>query len=130
MNETKDKSYEWSSKVILLAEDTDTSVMYYQAALRKTKAELIWAPDGLEALKIAQSDQQIDVILMDINMPNLNGIEATREIKKIRPELPIIIQTAYVLSDEKKRSIDAGCDEFLTKPVNISQLLTTLDQLL
>ncbi len=122
--------YDWASKVILLAEDTDTSVMYYQAALRKTKAELIWVPDGMAAIEIVKSDQKIDVILMDINMPRMNGIEATTEIKKIRPDLPIIIQTAYVLSDEKKRSFEAGCDDFLTKPVNISQLLTTIEQLL
>ena len=122
--------HNWASKVILLAEDTDTSVMYYKAALRKTNAELIWAADGQEALDIVQSGQHIDVVLMDINMPGMNGIEATREIKKIKPDLPVIVQTAYVLSDEKKRSFEAGCDECLTKPLNISQLLSTLDQLL
>ena len=122
--------FDWSGRTILIVEDTDTSVMYYRAALRKTNVNLICVENGEEAVNMVQNGEKIDLILMDINMPVMNGIEATGKIKEIKPEIPIIVQTAYVLNDERIRSFDAGCDGFMAKPVKINQLFTTLQSLL
>jgi CheY-like chemotaxis protein len=127
---TDNKNYDWSDKTILIVEDTDTSVMYYRAALKKTKVKLVYADNGQSALDIIESGSNFDLILMDINMPVMNGIDATKKIKEIAPKIPIIIQTAYVLNDERIRSFDAGCDGFMAKPVKIQQLFATMESLL
>jgi hypothetical protein len=127
---SENSSVDWACKSILIVEDTDTSIMYYKAALNRTKAKLMYAKNGVEALEIVKSGDKIDIILMDINMPIMNGIEATKEIKKINPNIPIIIQTAYILNDERIKSFEAGCDAFIAKPVKINQLFSTLEELL
>lgn len=128
--EGENKKHDWYGKTILVVEDTDTSIMYYKAALKRTKAKLLYAYNGVEALDVIKSGKDIDLVLMDINMPVMNGIEATKEIKKINPHIPIIIQTAYVLNDERIRSFEAGCDGFMAKPIKINQLFTSMEELL
>jgi len=125
-----DKPGNWEGKTILIVEDTETSIMYYKAALKRTKVKLLNAGTGEEAINIMKSDNVVDLILMDINMPIMNGIDATKEIKRLRPDVPIIIQTAYILNDERIRSFEAGCDGFMAKPVKINQLFTTIQSLL
>lgn len=127
-NETN--SHDWTGKSILVVEDTETSVMYYKAALKRTNAKLLYASNGQEAIEAVNKGEEINLILMDINMPIMNGIEATKEIKKLSPKIPIIIQTAYILNDERIRSFEAGCDGFMAKPIKIHQLFTTIEHLL
>lgn len=121
---------DWSGKTILIAEDTETSIMFYMAALKKTKAKLLQANNGKETVEFVKSGEKIDLILMDINMPEMDGLEAAEEIKKLKPNLPIIIQTAYVLNEERIRSFEAGCDGFIAKPVKIYQLIETIQSLI
>ncbi len=123
-------NYNWSEKTILIVEDTDTSIMYYKAALKKSKVNLVCAENGLQAVELVRQGKHFDLILMDINMPILNGIEATRQIKSINPKIPVIVQTAYVLNDERIKSFEAGCDGFMAKPVKIQQLFDTIESLL
>jgi len=118
--------HDWTGKVILIAEDVETSNKFFSAALKRTNATLLWAKTGTEAVDIVISSPQIDVILMDLNMPGLNGFEATRKIKEIRKTIPIIVQTAYLLSGEEKMSYEAGADEFISKPIKFAILLETL----
>jgi len=127
-NEKTSIKYDWSDKVILIVEDTETSNRYFNAALKKTNATILWAKDGLEGVEIAKKNEKIDVILMDIHMPFMNGFEATREIKKIRKDAVIIIQTAYVLSNEREKSFEAGCDDFIAKPINFKELLEVINR--
>ena len=115
---------DWEGKVVLVAEDTTTSVLFYKAVLKKTKASLIFVRNGLDAVK---KDENINLVLMDINMPDLNGIDATKEIKQIRPHLPVIIQTAYVMNNERISSFEAGADGFIAKPVTIKKLFEALE---
>ena len=75
-------------------------------------------------------NKQIDLVLMDLNMPEMDGFEATQKIKSMRPEVPVIAQSAYILSGEEKRSIEAGCDEFLAKPIRLSSLVDVLQRYL
>lgn len=123
-------NYNWSEKTILIVEDTDTSIMYYRAALKKSKVKLVCAENGLQAVEFVRQGKHFDLILMDINMPLLNGIEATKQIKSINPKIPVIVQTAYVLNDERIKSFEAGCDGFMAKPVKIQQLFDTIESLL
>jgi len=81
---------------------------------------------GLDAVRICEENSEIDIVLMDLKLPLMTGIEATKKIKKIRPELPIIAQTAYAFSEDKKVALQAGCDGFITKPIDNNVLLETV----
>jgi two-component system, cell cycle response regulator DivK len=128
--EFSDTTYSWSGKTILIVEDNETSNIYFEAALRKTKAVLIWAKNGLDAVEMVKNNSQINLILMDINMPKLDGIEATRIIKSMNPEIVIVVQTAFILSGEERMCQEAGCDEFITKPIRLKYLLDTINRYL
>ncbi len=128
--ESNDATYSWAGKTILIVEDNETSNIYFEAALRKTKAKLIWAKNGIDAVETVKKNQQVDLILMDINMPKMDGIEATRIIKTLNPDIVIVVQTAFILSGEERMCQDAGCDEFITKPIRLRYLLDTIDRYL
>jgi len=127
-NNTNNPGYDWHDKVILVVEDTETSNRYFNAALKRTRARILWADNGLEAIQIVRKTKHIDVILMDIHMPFMNGLEATREIKKIRDDVVIIVQTAYVLSNEREKSLEAGAEDFIAKPINYKELLDIINR--
>ncbi len=119
----------WEDKVILVVEDIDTNKIFFDAALRKTKAKILWAMDGREAInKFREND--VDLVLMDLQLPVLDGYTATREIKKIDPAVPIIAQTAHVMSGEREKCIEAGCDDYLAKPIRLKILMDTLSRFL
>jgi CheY-like chemotaxis protein len=116
----------WSDKIILIAEDIDLNYLYISELLKPTSAMIIRAVDGKEAVDRCQEDMNIDLVLMDIYMPVMNGYEATRQIKTFRPELPIIAQTAYTRNDDRNRAKEAGCDDFISKPIEKEELLTKI----
>ena len=128
--EFTDATYSWIGKTVLIVEDNETSNIYFEAALRKTKANLIWSKNGVDAVEIAKKNEHIDLILMDINMPRMDGIEATRIIKSLFPNIIIVVQTAFILSGEERMCQEAGCDEFITKPIRLKYLLDTIDHYL
>lgn len=128
--EFTDAPYFWEGKTILIVEDNEPSNIYFEAALRKTKASLVWAKNGLEAVEIVKDTEQIDLILMDINMPKMDGIEATKIIKSLNPDIIIVVQTAFILSGEERMCQEAGCDEFITKPIRLKYLLDTINRYL
>lgn len=119
---------DWTGKKILVVEDIDTSNMYFKAALGKTNATILWASNGQEAIDIVNKNDNIDLVLMDIHMPRMNGFEATREILNLNREIKIIIQTAYVLSGEREKSMKMGCADFITKPINFKKLIQTIEK--
>ena len=127
-NMDSQKNYDWSDKTILIAEDVETSNRYYKAALSRTNAKLLWAKNGQEAIDLVKENKKIDIILMDLHMPELNGFKATRKIKDFKKDIPIIVQTAYILAGEEEMSYEAGCDEFLTKPIKFNTLLSTIEK--
>ena len=113
-------------KKIMVAEDEEMNRMLMNEILAETGAEIIWAEDGGQAVDIARNRKDIDLILMDIKMPVMDGYEATRAIREFDKDIIIIAQTAYALSDEKEKTIKAGCNYYLTKPLNISLLMKVL----
>ncbi|MBA4410215.1 MAG: response regulator [Bacteroidota bacterium] len=128
--ELTDLNYSWEGKTVLIVEDNETSNIYFEAALRKTKAKLLWAKNGMDAVEIVKKTERLDLILMDINMPKMDGIEATKIIKDMRPEIIIVVQTAFILSGEERLCHEAGCDEFITKPIRLKYLLDTINHYL
>lgn len=120
-------THDWSNMSILVAEDEASNFELISATLNKTKANIVRAYNGLEAVEIIQAGKPVDLILMDIRMPVMNGHEATRRIRLIYPDLPIISLTAYAMSDDIQRSIDAGCNAHISKPFKPSELLNKLE---
>jgi PAS domain S-box-containing protein len=116
----------WADKLILIAEDEQSNFFFLSEVLSETGAKIIHVEDGLAAVKYCETDHNIDVVLMDIKMPGLNGYEATKKIKAIRPDLPVIAQTAYAFSDDLQKAIAAGCDDYIAKPVLKEFLLEKL----
>jgi len=109
--------YDWSDKTVLIAEDIDDNFLFLKTFLRKTKITVLWAKDGKEAVEMCQNEKQIDLVLMDIRMPYMDGYEATRKIKDFKPDLPVIAQTAYALNSDSQKIYDSGCDDYITKPI-------------
>ena len=118
--------YVWIDKIILVVEDIDLNFLYISELLKPTGTMIIHAMNGKEAVERCQSEENIDIVLMDIYMPIMNGYEATRQIKQIRPELPVIAQTAYAMAEDRKRAIEAGCDDFIAKPIGKEDLLSKI----
>ncbi|MCF8363404.1 MAG: response regulator [Prolixibacteraceae bacterium] len=119
----------WSSKTILVAEDTDSNYFFIEAFLERTHANLIWAQDGVEAVQLFK-ENKIDLVLMDIMMPEKDGYDATREIKKIDSSVPVIAQTALALPDDEEKCYNAGCNYVLVKPINSEDLIATIKRFL
>lgn len=115
----------WSTKTILVAEDTESNYFFIEAFLERTKVNLLWAQDGVEAIKMFQ-ENEVNLILMDIMMPEKDGYDATREIKEIDPNIPIIAQTALALPDDEEKCYNSGCDYVLVKPINSEDLIATI----
>jgi CheY-like chemotaxis protein/nitrogen-specific signal transduction histidine kinase len=109
-------------KKILIAEDDWISFQYLSKFLGKLDIAIIHAENGEEAVELVKKTPDIDFIMMDIRMPVMNGVEAAKIIKKIRPDLPIIAQTAYAFSEEKNNILSIGFDEYITKPLQFSKL--------
>jgi len=120
----------YSEKTFMIAEDEPINYMLLQKMLEKTKAKVIWAKNGEEALSKVTEGIVVDLILMDIRMPKMDGIEATMAIRKIKPDLPIVAVTAYTLSNEREKCSEAGTTAFLTKPVRPGELFPLLHQVI
>ena len=125
----KVKHPEWKNKVILVVEDEESNYTFLEQVLKRTGVKIFWAKNGAEAVNMAHSEK-LDLILMDIRIPGMDGYEATRQIKKERKNLPVIAQTAYALKGEKEMSIESGCDDYISKPIDIKELMAMLDKYL
>jgi len=112
---------------ILIAEDVESNFLYLKAVLSKLNATIFWAKNGVEAVEICENDA-IDLIFMDLQMPEMNGYEATEILKKKFPNLPIVAQTAFAMSDDREKALDAGCDDYLAKPIKSKDLLSVVEK--
>lgn len=116
----------WSSRKCLLVDDNKDVLIYINRILLDTGINVLMARSGSEAVGIIKNTPDLDVILLDMQMPEMNGIEVTREIRKIRKTLPIIAQTAFIFEDDKDIILEAGCDACLIKPIRKDHLLTVM----
>lgn len=116
------------NKVILIAEDDNINFLLFQKMMKDKAYQIIRAVNGQEAVDICINNSAIDLVLMDIKMPVMNGFEAIERIRPIRPQLPIIAQTAYSSSEDKVKIKKAGFDDYITKPLNRERLFELMDK--
>ena len=109
----------------MIAEDTPNNYEYLYSILHKAGANIVWAKDGIDVLKLYQTSK-IDLILMDIQLPEINGYDATQQIRKSNHDLPIIAQTAYAMAEDKQKCLESGCNEVLVKPIRMDDVLSTV----
>ncbi|MGQ1908240.1 ABC transporter substrate binding protein [Marinifilum sp. RC60d5] len=121
-NETKSIISDVSGLKILIAEDDEASEMLMSIELKKFSKEILKATNAIDAIETCRQHSDIDLVLMDIQMPEMNGYQATREIRKFNKNVIIIAQTAFALTGDKDKAIEAGCNDYITKPVNGSEL--------
>jgi len=115
----KPPEYHWNNRVVLITEDEEVNFFYLKTLLQKANAKVIRAKNGKEAVDIINHHKGgVDLILMDLNMPVMDGYEAMRIIKAKHPSIPIIAQTAYTMNNDRHRCLEAGFNDYIAKPIN------------
>ena len=113
---------------ILIAEDDEVSDSMLSIMLREFSNKILHAETGLETIKVCQDNPDIDLILMDIRMPEMGGYEATHKIREFNKEVIIIAQTAHGLSGDREKSLESGCNDYIAKPINRTELLALIQK--
>lgn len=126
MDSLASTSPDWREKTILIGEDERVNLKLLEMILLKTKVKILHGHTGVEVIDILKRNPQVSLILMDIRMPEMDGIQATQEIRKTNPTIPIIAQTAYAFDEEKIRCFEAGFSAYVSKPINRKALITTI----
>jgi len=122
------KKYPFEGKTVLIVDDEMDSRLLLEILMKREKMKIFTANNGKEAIEMVQNHNSIDVVLMDLQMPVIDGLKATYEIKKQRPELPVIAQTAFAMQDDREKALAAGCDEFVTKPIRMNELINCINR--
>jgi CheY-like chemotaxis protein len=120
----------WSSYHVLIVEDDILSFTLLADLLEPTGIRITHAATGLEAVRFCKKDNSINLVLMDMRLPELDGYQATKLIKETRKELPVIAQTAHALSEDRNKCLAAGCDDYLKKPIFQNALFTMISKYL
>lgn len=128
INEYNENTLEDGDFTILIAEDDNLSFLYIQACLSDFNCSIIRAVNGKEAVEIVSQNAAIDLVLMDINMPEMDGNEALKEIRKTNKEITIIAQTGLAMSGDKEKMLNAGFDDYISKPISTTQLISTINK--
>lgn len=113
---------------IMIAEDDDDGFFYLETILKHMNPKILHCDNGLSAVEMCKSNPDIDIILMDIRMPVMNGFDATRKIREFNTHVVIIAQTAFALAGDKENAIDAGCTDYIAKPIKREELLTLINR--
>ena len=108
----------YKEMIILIAEDDATSDMFLTKLVSKISHEVINVKTGIKAVDACRTNPDIDLVLMDIRMPHMTGYEATRQIRQFNKDVVIIAQTAYGLAGDSEKSIEAGCNDYISKPID------------
>ena len=122
--------YVWMDKTILIVEDAIVSFELLVKFLKESHVNIYYASNGEQAVEMCIQNSNIDLVLMDIQLPIMDGLEATLRIKKFKPELPIIAQTANTMDDDEVKIKNAGCDDYISKPINRYDLMQKIDKYL
>tara|TARA_B100000315_G_C14578599_1_gene589237 strand:- start:2233 stop:3306 length:1074 start_codon:yes stop_codon:yes gene_type:complete len=125
---TKVKSKTDKKLKILIVEDDEVSSVYIETILESINCQILQSNTGDEAIYLCNNNPDIDIILMDIKMPDMSGYEATREIRKFNKNVHIIAQTAFALVEDKEKAIQAGCNEYITKPIKKDILFNLIEE--
>lgn len=127
----RNDTYDWSHFNILIVEDDQYNISLFEEMLKPTKINCFYANTGLSAIELFKNiKDNVDLVLMDIKLPDISGYNVTIEFKKINPKLPILAQTAYASENDKKRALDSGCSGFVAKPIKRDLLFEIMSQFL
>src|ERR1035437_5925354 len=121
------KSQHWNTHAILLVEDDACTILYLTKILEQAGLKLLVAHNGKETEELYKKLSEIDLILLDMSLPDINGLDLVKQIKSIRKDIPIIVQTAVTVEDEGKQFLDAGCDGYITKPYKRDEILSLIN---
>jgi len=131
INMQRNDTYDWRNFSVLIVEDDQYNISLFEEMLKPTKINCFYANTGLSAIELFKNiNSKVDLILMDIKLPDMSGYEVTMEFKKINPKLPILAQTAYASENDKKKAMDSGCSGFVAKPIKRDLLFETMSQFL
>lgn len=122
--------HKYDNIIVLIVEDIESNHLLIDKSLSKAGIQTLWASDGATAVALCKDFNNIDLVLMDLRLPKMDGYEATRLIRNDRPNLPIIAQTAYVMPYEKAKVLDAGCNDLITKPYRSSEIVAIVKKYL
>lgn len=114
--------------IIIIAEDDFANYSYLEKLIQKTKAKVLHAANGKQTLELLKTHPKVHLILMDIKMPEMNGIEALRELRKMHIKIPVVAQTAYAFTDEVRKIKDAGFTDYISKPINAQELFSIISK--
>ena len=129
-NNNNQQNYDFSNKKFIIAEDAQINYILLAKILEKTRAEIIWAKNGEECVEKFMTNRDADLILMDMQMPIMDGFEATKQILSIDPKTKIIAQTAFSYSEERKRILGIGCLDYISKPIDKKLLYEKIEKVL
>ncbi len=115
---------------LLIVEDDEVSTLLLKRSLKNQNISILCAENGWEAVELVQCHPEINLVLMDLKMPVMSGYDATKKIKQLRPDLPVIAQSAFTTKEEKQKAREAGCSNFITKPINNTELHNLIQELL
>ena len=118
----------WKDRVILVVEDDRVNYQFIEALLERSQVQLLHAENGFQALELCKTIHKIDLILMDLKLPEKNGYEITKEIKAIRSEIPIIAQTAFPINEVREKCLSSGCEDVLSKPIEIELFMNVINR--
>lgn len=122
------QTHNWQGKKVLIAEDEEMNYLYLKHVLQKTNIEVFWAKNGEEAVEIVEKEKGLDIVLMDIRMPKMDGFEALRIIQDVAPHLVVIAQTANARPEDELKVIAAGFKGYIAKPIIINNLLSEMNR--
>ena len=128
-NQKEARTKEHKGLTMLVAEDEEINFLYLEAILCKEGVHIIRATNGAEAVEEFKTNEEIDLVLMDIKMPVMDGYEALDLIKGINPDVPVVALTAYALAEEKEKGLERGFDDYLSKPLKMEVLNRVLRKL-
>jgi signal transduction histidine kinase len=120
----------WKDKVILIVEDDEVNFRFTEALLHDSEAQLLHASNGLQAVELCRSISKIDLVLMDIKMPEMDGLEATRQIRQFNKKIPVIAQTAFIMEIDPDKCLAIGCNAVVAKPIDIKEFLEKINDFL
>ncbi len=116
-------NFDWKDKTIIIAEDNKLNFLLLEKMLEKTSVKIIWTKNGQEIVDYIEKNNEVDLILMDLNMPQMNGLETTIYMREKNFKTPIIIQSAISDYSEIDKFMEAGCNDFIDKPISKKVLL-------
>jgi len=128
--ELPEPEYKWPDKTILIAEDEESNIKMISMVLRKTDISIIHVQNGRDAIQKCRDNNNIDLVLLDLKMPKVNGLEATRQIRIFNTTMPIVAFSAFAMPADQQNALEAGCTDFIAKPIKKDKLLEKLNHFL